>query len=131
MKNKPKVKKPGAQPGNKNAERHGFYSKQFTADESKRLALADRLSVEDEIDLIRVSIDRLSKELSFDEKTLTDSNGNATRDSHYLAQLNTLSIMTQAISTLIRTHYLTKGKGGHIESSIMEALEELRLEMGL
>lgn len=87
--------------------------------------------MEDEIDLIRVSIDRLTAELSLDEKTLTDNNGNETRDSHYLAQLNTLSIMTQAISTLIRTHYLTKGKGGHIESSIMEALEELRLEMGL
>jgi hypothetical protein len=39
--------------------------------------------------------------------------------------------MTQSISTLIRTHHLTRGKGGAMEKGIMEALEELRLEMGL
>lgn len=125
------TKKPGAQRGNKNAEKHGFYSKNFTPDETKRLATSDRYSLDDEIDLLRVCIDRLNKELSFDEVERTDAQGNTSRDAHYLGQLNTLSVMTQSISTLIRTHYLTRGKGGAVETGIMEALEELRLEMGL
>lgn len=125
------MKKPGAQKGNKNAEKHGFYSKNFTADENKRLTTSDRYSLDDEIDLLRVCIDRLHAELSFDEIERTDAQGNTTRDSHYLAQLNTLSVMSQSISTLVRTHYLTRGKGGAVETGIMEALEELRIEMGL
>lgn len=125
------TKKPGAQRGNKNAEKHGFYSKNFTPDETKRLATSDRYSLDDEIDLLRVCIDRLNKELSFDEVERTDAQGNTSRDAHYLGQLNTLSVMTQSISTLIRTHYLTRGKGGAVETGIMEALEELRIEMGL
>ena len=76
-------------------------------------------------------MDRLLAELSFEPIEHHDDKGNTTRDSHYLAQLNTLAIMTQSISTMIRTHYLTRGKGGVIEQGIMEALEELRLEMGL
>lgn len=125
------MKKPGAQKGNKNAEKHGFYSKNFTPNETKRLATSDRYSLDDEIDLLRVCIDRLNKELSFDEVERTDAQGNTSRDAHYLGQLNTLSVMTQSISTLIRTHYLTRGKGGAVETGIMEALEELRIEMGL
>jgi len=39
--------------------------------------------------------------------------------------------MAQSISTMIRTHYLTRGKGGMLEQGIMEALEELRIELGL
>lgn len=120
-----------AKKGNKNAEKHGFYSKNFTADESKRLADSDRMALDDEIDLLRVSINRLTEQLDFDPIERTDAQGNTTRDSHYLNQLNTLSIMAQSISTLIRTHYLTRGKGGAVEKGIMEALEELRLEMGL
>lgn len=124
-------RKPGAQPGNKNAEKHGFYSGNFTADETRRLDAGDRLSIESEIDLIRVCMDRLLAELSFDAIERTDANGNTSRDAHYLAQLNTMAIMTQSLSGLIRTHYLTKGKGGLVEQGIIEALEELRLEMGL
>ena len=123
--------KPGGQPGNKNAQKHGFYSKQFTADETSRLDDSDRMSLEDELDLLRVCVDRLTTELSFSTVLLKDLQGNTTRDSHYLQQLNTLSLMTQSISTMIRTHYLTKGKGGALEQGIMEALEELRLELGL
>ena len=76
-------------------------------------------------------MDRLTEQLSFDEITHRDDKGNYTRDNHYLQQLNTLSLMTQSLSTMIRTHYLTRGKGGTLEQGIMEALEELRLELGL
>jgi len=131
MPNKKNGRKHGAQPGNKNAEKHGFYSRQFSTDESKRLETQDRFTIESELDLIRVCIDRLTDELSFDAVHVTDMQGNKTRDNHYLQQLNTLSIMNQSLSTMIRTHYLTRGKGGTLEQGIMEALEELRLELGL
>lgn len=129
---KPKSrKKPGAQPKNKNALKHGYYSKQFSADEKKRLDGADNMDVLAEINLIRVQIDRLSNQISFNEITRVDQNGSEFRDSHYLQQLNTLSAMTGSMATLVRTHYLTHGKSGDIQSSILAALEELRLEMGL
>lgn len=132
-KRKPKKRKPGAgaKANNKNALKHGYYSKTFTADEKKRLDDQGALDVLAEINLIRVSADKLKDQISFDEVTRTDNNGTEFRDAHYLAQLNTLSAMTTAIATLVRTHYLTHGKSGDIQSSILAALEELRLEMGI
>lgn len=129
---KPKSgKKPGAQANNKNAEKHGFYSKNFTPDQKKRLATQATVDVESEINLIRVMLDNLKEQISFDEITRTDNNGSEFRDTHYLQQLNTLGLMTQSISTLVRTHYLIRGKSGDIQSSILQALEEIRLEMGI
>lgn len=114
------TRKPGGQPGNKNAERHGFYSKQFTKDESQRLDGIDLHNLDDEIKLINVFMGRLSKLLKTVEL----------KDEH-LKALNTLSLMMQSKSTLIRTHYLTRGKGGAIMTTIEEALEEIRLELGI
>lgn len=131
---KPKAKtgrKPGAQPKNKNALRHGFYSKDFSADEKKRLDAQDNVDVLAEVNLIRVMLDKLKNQISFDEITRQDANHSDFRDGHYLNQLNTLSAMTQSLSTLIRTHFLTHGKSGDIQDSILRALEELRLEMGI
>lgn len=128
---KKSARKKGAQPKNKNALKHGYYSKQFSADEKARLDGADNLDVLAEINLIRVQIDRLTEQISFDEIMRVDQNGSEFRDSHYLQQLNTLSAMTGSMATLVRTHYLTHGKSGDIQTSILTALEELRLEMGL
>ena len=127
------TRKPGAQTGNRNAQKHGFYSKQFEPEETKRLSETDRHSIEDEIDLIRVCIDRLSKQLDFDPVYMKDKDGHDLdlRDDHYLKQLNTLGLMTQNLATLERTHYLTRGKGSSVEQGIMEALEELRIELGI
>lgn len=127
------TRKPGAQPGNKNAEKHGFYSKQFTPEEQTRLEGTERHSIESEIDLLRVCIDRLAKQLDFKPVYLVTKDGDQTdiRDDHYLKQLNTLGLMTQNLATLERTHYLTRGKGGAVEQGITEALEELRIELGL
>lgn len=113
-------RKPGGQPGNKNAQKHGFYSKRFSQEETGRLESMDRFSVEDELDILRVYMDRIAKLVNLDHLNEDE-----------LKAVNTMSLLTQSISTMIRTHYLTKGKGGVIEKSILEALEELRLEMGL
>ena len=129
--------KPCAPKGNKNSEKHGFYSRQFTAEQNQRLSDSDRESLQDEIDLLRICLDRLYAQIDMSPIYLQtkDENGapiqTEVRDDHYLRQLNTLSIMTQSLSTNVRTQYLIKGKGGAVEKSIAEALEELRLEMGL
>ena len=114
-------RRPGAQPGNKNAEKHGFYSKRFNPDETNRLDTTDRLSIESEIDLVRVYIDRIAAIVNISRNISDDD----------LKALNTLANMTQSLSTMLRTHYLMRGKGGEIEKTIMQALEEVRLELGI
>lgn len=127
------TRKPGAQPGNKNALRHGFYSKRFTAEEQTRLDAQSPTDVQAEIALLRVCIDRLYDQLYFEPSYLPNKDGGQSeqRDDHYLKQLNTLGIMTQSIATLTRTHHLIHGKAGSVQDAILQALEELRLEMGL
>ena len=131
---KPKGKtkrKPGAQQGNKNALKHGFYADKFTASEKTRLDNQNATDVTAEIALLRVCIDRLMGELSFEYIERTDANGNTSRDQHYLQQLNTLAAIVQSIGGLSRTEYLIRGKTEGVQSSILEALELVRLELGL
>lgn len=127
------TRKRGGQPGNKNALRHGFYSKQFTQDECKRLDGQEITDVSAEINILRVCIDRLLNQTYFEPTYLLNKDGGQSdqRDDHYLKQLNTLSLMTQSLGGLVRTSHLIKGKGGDVNDAIMRALEELRLEMGL
>jgi uncharacterized protein YjcR len=114
--------KAGGQPGNKNAQKHGFYSKHFSSTEQTRLSDSDLYSVESDIQLLRVYVSRISELVPLSGQTIKEDD---------LKALNTLSLMTQSISTMIRTHYLTKGKGGTIHQTIEDALEEIRLSMGL
>lgn len=114
-------RKQGAQPGNKNALKHGFYQARYSNEEIKTLDAQDSYSIESELALIRVYISRISKLVPGTKEISEDD----------LKAINTLTLMTQAVSTLVRTYYLTRGKGGQIEQGIMEALEELRMEMGL
>lgn len=124
-------RKQGAQPNNKNALKHGFYSEGWTEEEIKRLGDAEELDLMAEIQLTRIMIDRLKAQINFNIKNNTDAQLNTRRDEHYLQQLNTLTAMAQSQATLVRTQYLIKGKAGDLQSSILQALEELRLEMGL
>ncbi len=56
---KPKPKR-GAQPGNQNARKHGFYSKHFTPEQIEQLENADDLKdLGPEINLLRVKLNTL------------------------------------------------------------------------
>ncbi len=121
----------GAQPGNKNALKHGFYADKFTAAESTKLDSQGETDLKAEIAALRVCIDRLLNEVNFSPKTVTDANGNTLRDMHYLHQLNTLTAMTQSVGTLARTEYLIRGKNEGIQKSLLEALEMVRLDLGI
>lgn len=85
--------------------------------------------------MLRVCIDRLAEQLQFTKETYTvtgrDGSTSEIPDDYNLKALNTFAGMQNSLATLIRTHYLTKGKGGSTEKGILEALEEMRLEMGL
>lgn len=130
-KKKGKTRKKGAQPGNKNALKHGFYADKFTAAENSRLDSQGTTDLLAEIALLRICVDRLLQELDFSEKTNADAQGNNIRDVHYLQQLNTLTAMTQSIATLARTEYLIRGKNEGIQKSLLEALEMVRLDLGI
>lgn len=124
-------KKRGGQPGNKNAMVHGFYADKFSANEKKRLEGQASTDVTSEISLIRICNYRLMDELDFTPIERTDANGNTSRDVHYLSQLNTLAAMVTAIATLARTEYIIRGKSEGVQNSILEALELVRLDLGL
>ncbi len=130
-------RKRGGQPGNKNHLTHGFYSRQFRAEEIQRLDEQEPTDVKAEIELLRVMLDRLTDQLDFDPvyQPGRDENGapiqTQIRDDHYLKQLNTMTLIAQSIATLARTEHLIHGKTGSVQDAILQALEELRLEMGL
>jgi len=133
MTRKPQAKskrKQGGQPGNKNNLRHGFYSKAFTPQENKELDSATP-GLLAEVNLIRVSLLKLQGELSFEPIMRTDNNGAQFRDAHYLEQINSMVAMTTNIATLLRSDFLLKGKESEHKTTVLEALEEMRIELGL
>jgi len=148
-------KRPGAQPGNKNALKHGFYAERFTTAEKERLELQDPTDVEGEIAFLRVCLNRLGEQMNFEIPdpiaTIIDAEENldlatpseifdlatqekampARADEHLLKQLNTAANISLAIATLTRTQHIIHGKTGEVTDAIKDAFEQIRLDMGL
>lgn len=107
------MKKKGAQPGNKNALKHGFYSELLTRDEIARLNKIKDIDLDDEIKILRALTYRLVEQIetsAMDEARKT---------------ANTISNIVQVINTTQRTKLLARGGGGEIAQTIMEALMSL------
>lgn len=107
------MKKKGAQPGNKNALKHGFYSELLTRDEIARLNKIKDIDLDDEIKILRALTYRLAEQIetsAMDEARKT---------------ANTISNIVQVINTTQRTKLLARGGGGEIAQTIMEALMSL------
>ncbi len=51
-------RKPGAQPNNRNAYKHGFYSKFFTSEEGRSLSNIPLTDMAGEIGLLRINVER-------------------------------------------------------------------------
>jgi hypothetical protein len=109
---KPTKKASGAQPGNKNAQKHGFYSDIYTVEEAKRFRQVS--NIEDEQKLLRTTAFRIAKHLHFDTLNPEELNG-----MYYLI------LAIQHINTIERTIMLARGKGGEIGKTILEALKEM------
>jgi hypothetical protein len=121
------TRKGGGQPGNKNAEKHGFYSKLFSHGEKIRLTKSDA-SLEGEIKSTRVVGYRILEILTTGPlppggtKKLNDN------------ALNTISTFFNAmtnLATLTRSFQIATGKYKPGETAILDALAELNAEDGI
>ena len=99
--------------GNRNALKHGFYSRRFTLEEKKALEAA-RADTLDEIVCLRTHANRVSTWLL--EKDIDEF------DESYFKAVNTLMNICIAIGTLLRTQALITGESSNVEKSIEAAI---------
>jgi len=116
----PRSRKRGGQPGNKNALTHGFYSKTFAPAEDRDIDEIKQISLDSEIDMLRVSIRRI-----FDlTATVTDP----------LQAVRYVHVLTRAVTSLdhlvVRQHALHNTQTD-IDNSLREALDELNDKGGV
>lgn len=116
-------RKRGAQPGNLNALKHGFYSRRFRELELEDLdaALADGLA--NEIALLRVAMRRLFE--------LADED-NARDLDNVIRVTNTIALTAAKLSGLMRTQHMLGGDqetetAAAISQAIREVLKEKKL----
>lgn len=114
----PGIRKKGAQLGNNNAIKYGFYSRYFKRRDITDLQKHDFEGLKDEIELFRVQIRRIS-EMSADIKNLHEA----------LDFLNCFSHAFHSLSRLVRTHYFVFNDQDDFKSDIMKAINESRLEL--
>jgi len=120
LKFKPR-RKPGAQPGNTNALKHGFYSDRFHPIELSDLDAALTDGLEDEIALLRVIIRRVftfasDEDLDFDAWTRA---------------LSTLGNACSKLSGLLRTQQIITGGSTDVVTVISDALGEVAHDLGI
>ena len=86
------IRKPGAQPGNGNALRHGFYAKSFTEAEMRRLDKDIEGEFIDEIALARTNAARLAELLKdYKNMSLVDVVSASNALNNYLDRIQSLS----------------------------------------
>ena len=111
-------RKRGAQPGNTNALRHGFYSENLRDAEHADLDLTLTDALDSEINLVRVIIRRTA---------LFSEGVNDLKDAVTL--LNSISTSAQHLSGLIYKRYLISGnQDTRIANALNDALDILRAE---
>jgi len=112
-------RKPGGQPGNVNAWKHGFYSRRFKALELCDLDTILRSNLDDEIALLRVMIRRVFEAADNEAETLDD----------WEHALSTLGAASTRLAGLIRVQHLSSGKSQNIEDLLAEAIGEAAHEI--
>lgn len=86
------ARKRGGQPGNLNASTHGFYSRQYKPADLTELDQAQYATLDQEIELLRVSIRRLI-EMESQPQTIPEA----------ADQLRTVCLAFQTLTSLVRT----------------------------
>jgi hypothetical protein len=106
-------KKPGGQPNNRNAFKHGFYSKYFSPFESRTLSEIPTTDLSGEIGLLRVNVDRFMQ-------SYTDS----LDDLDYADRLAGLRAITLAVGRIAALQRILSFAGKNLAESdrIMEML---------
>jgi len=114
-------RKAGAQPGNFNSLKHGFYSQRFSPLEAYDLNIALAEGLEDEIALLRVTIRRV-----FD---LVSEEGEDTET--WFKALSTLGLASTRLAGLVRTQKMIQGDSSSVASALSQALGEVCDELGI
>jgi hypothetical protein len=100
-----KRRKRGAQPGNKNALKHGFYARHFYLRELSSLKQI-RNGLEDEIDTLRLAIQRMVMLATAEESSASD----------WQKTLQSLGLASHRLARLVKTHQqLTGGEDLEID----------------
>ena len=113
---------PGAQPGNTNALKHGFYSRRFNKRELADLEIASIKSLEDEISLLRLFSRRLVEHYS---------PGCDLYDTAYI--LRVLCFSSSCINRMLKTQSLLAShpKQEKFEEAFEQALDQALKELGV
>ena len=107
-------KKPGAQPANKNALKHGFYSAAFKATEARFLDSMPKVDLLAEVDLIRVMKSRFLASLQASPEPLDPQT--------QLSALRVVCLSAQAITSLLRLQSLRGVKDTESDEIVQKLL---------
>ncbi len=113
-------KRTGGQPGNTNALKHGFYSRQFRSMEAADLLKIEPNKLDDEIRMLKVVARRIL-ELSDQQVDYEDM----------LNTLGVLGITSTRIAGLMRTQKILNGEDSNTTSAISAALAEVIKELNI
>jgi hypothetical protein len=113
-------RRPGAQPGNKNALKHGFYTRRFTKRDLNGVESINAKSLAEEIALIRVFTRRLVES--------TDPSA----DIYELAGvLRALCLASVTITRVIKAHAFLANNPSDYYAEVDQAIHQVRLELGI
>ena len=96
----PAKRKRGGQPGNTNAFKHGFYSKNFSLAERRSLQAANGIVLGDEIALLRVLIRRFAEQIQASQDVAPSESA------HHLAVVSEAMLR---LASLLRTDHMLGG----------------------
>ena len=121
-------RKAGAQPGNLNALKHGFYASVFQPDELRRLEVSEQHEIEEELLLLRLLIKRTVASLPVGKSA-------AEQNMDYFKALRVLTFATSCLEQLQRTQWLMGGGQSPLRQKFdqifWQAMDEFRKERGL
>jgi hypothetical protein len=116
-------RKRGGQPGNTNALKHGFYTKNFSLAERQGLESINEIVLADEIALLRVLIRRFSAQI------LASQGVSLNESAQHLAVISEAMLR---LASLLRTNHMLGGSDtGNLTQELCLSLAEIYKEMGL
>jgi hypothetical protein len=113
-------RRPGAQPGNTNALKHGFYSRQLNVLDRINYDAQGAQGLQDEITMLRLYIRRVLA-LASRTQTLQES----------LNTIRAISLAATSLTRLLKAHKLLYGTPNELEDLINQAIAEVAEEMDL
>jgi hypothetical protein len=113
-------RRPGAQPGNKNARKHGFYTRRFNNRDLNGVEAASTKSLAEEIALIRVFTRRL-----------VESTDPAADIYELAGVLRAICLASATITRVIKAHAFLANDPSDFYTEVDQAIRQVRLELGI